>query len=458
MSRDAAAPRTRDDLLRSLFMSAGAGAQAGTPAPRRTLTRAQLAERISQGEVLVLRRRLVYKLDRWVHQHPGGELSILHFVGRDAKDEIEVYHSEDTINRLMFRFVIAHLAEEDCTDVAKGKVYKPLVPPVQLGYRDGRLDHPHAHLDAVAEAGFKTTDRITKFPLPVGMLEPPAPSERVKPLREARISAAFEEMHADVKDAGLYELRPHNYVRECARYITAGVLSVLFFRVAPVLTPVPSFIAYMLSAVCLGFLWHQVTFAAHDAGHTGITHIYWVDRLIGVMLASYLGGLSLIWWCDNHDVHHLVTNHPEHDPDIQHMPIFAISPSLVHGTRLSREGEAQSKEEGAAPAPTGLWSSYYRRVMEFDVFAKFLLYYQHRLYFIIMSLARFNLYALSYGFLLTKARRDRWLAIEATGVVFFWYWLSQWVLRNMPDWRVGLAYMLVSHIVTSPLHVQVHRR
>ena len=62
--------------------------------PKRVLTRAQLAERIAQGEVLVVPPPLVYKLDNWIHRHPGGDVAILHFVGRDAKDEIEVYHSD----------------------------------------------------------------------------------------------------------------------------------------------------------------------------------------------------------------------------------------------------------------------------------------------------------------------------------------------------------------------------
>ena len=105
-----------------------------------TLTRSQLAERIAQGESLVLHRRKIYKLDRWLATHPGGELAILHFVGRDATDEIEAYHSDDTVARLMSRFVIGYL------DHADWDHYKPLVPPVQLGYRKGKLDHPHAQV------------------------------------------------------------------------------------------------------------------------------------------------------------------------------------------------------------------------------------------------------------------------------------------------------------------------
>mgnify|MGYP002758942187 FL=1 len=68
-------------------------AQAAELRPRTVWTRAEVAKRIAQGEVLVLRRGLIYRLNSWVHKHPGGELAILHFVGRDARDEIEVYLS-----------------------------------------------------------------------------------------------------------------------------------------------------------------------------------------------------------------------------------------------------------------------------------------------------------------------------------------------------------------------------
>ncbi len=47
----------------------------------------------------------------------------------------------------------------------------------------------------------------------------------------------------------------------------------------------------------------------------------------------------------------VVTNHPEHDPDIQHIPFFAISPKFFGS----------------------LWSTYYKRVMEFDGFSRMMI-------------------------------------------------------------------------------------
>ena len=119
----------------------------------------------------------------------------------------------------------------------------------------------------------------------------------------------------------------------------------------------------------------------------GITHNHFVDHMIGSVIADYIGGLSIGWWCDNHDVHHLVTNHPEHDPDIQHMPFFAISPRFL----------VQHSDSGQTSGTPGLWSSYYRRILAFDAPSRLLLTIQHKVYYVVMSLGRFNLYANSYG-------------------------------------------------------------
>jgi delta8-fatty-acid desaturase len=56
-----------------------------------------------------------------------------------------------------------------------------------------------------------------------------------------------------------------------------------------------------------------------------ITHDYFIDTALGVFIASFLGGVSLTWWKANHNIHHIVTNSPEHDPDIQHLPFIATS-------------------------------------------------------------------------------------------------------------------------------------
>lgn len=71
-----------------------------------------------------------------------------------------------------------------------------------------------------------------------------------------------------------------------------------------------------LSAIMFGVFWHGLSFTVHDAGHHSVTCNKKFDDIFGCMLASFCGGLSVQWWKHNHNVHHIVTNEPEHDPDI----------------------------------------------------------------------------------------------------------------------------------------------
>ena len=130
------------------------------------------------------------------------------------------------------------------------------------------------------------------------------------------------------------------------------------------------------------------------------------------------------------------------DPDIQHLPFFAISPAFF----------------------SSLWSSYYKRILHFDRFANFFTAIQHKLFYVVMAFARFNLYALSYRFLFKKAfdkkraRGGRWAyLLEIAGILFFWSWFGS-LLYGCGSWSKALVYLLVSHAVTSPLHVQVTTR
>lgn len=45
---------------------------------------------------------------------------------------------------------------------------------------------------------------------------------------------------------------------------------------------------------------------------------------LSIIVADFFGGLFLEWWKRNHNVHQMVTNAPDHDPDIEHMPLMAV--------------------------------------------------------------------------------------------------------------------------------------
>jgi delta8-fatty-acid desaturase len=45
---------------------------------------------IAAGHLIVISEQRVLQLDAWVAIHPGGRLPILHMVGKDATDQINV--------------------------------------------------------------------------------------------------------------------------------------------------------------------------------------------------------------------------------------------------------------------------------------------------------------------------------------------------------------------------------
>ena len=243
------------------------------------------------------------------------------------------------------------------------------------------------------------------------------------------ITEKYRALHQRIRNEGLFECNYVSYLIEICRYIFLFTMCLLSLRWG----------YYALGGVFLGMFWHQLVFTAHDAGHMGITHDFTTDTVIGIIVADFLGGLSMGWWKRSHNVHHIVTNSPEHDPDIEHMPLFAISPRFFESLR----------------------STYYERVMTYDPVAKFVIRYQSYLYYPILTLGRFNLYRLSWEYLLLglgpskgPAWWHRWL--EIAGHVFFWTWFGYGIVyKSIPTVGGRITFIMISHMITAPVHVQI---
>jgi fatty acid desaturase len=326
------------------------------------LTRAQVAERVAQGQTLVILHHQVYDLTKWATSHPGGALPLLRMAGKDATDAVIAFHSARVIQERMGHFCIATLAD-------------PLpTPPIALAFRalEGRLHR---------EGYYRT-------------------------------------------DYGFY-------ARELVRYALFWV-GMLYTTVY--LGPQHSGF-YVLGALLGAALWHQAAFFGHDSGHNAISHDQRTDFLVGSFVASAMGGLSLGWWKSNHNVHHLVTNDPEHDPDIQHLPFFAVTTAFFKS----------------------IHSSYYGATLHFDRWAQRIIPYQHYLYYVVLAFGRFNLYAQSWIYLLSPGKgggKVPYRAWELGGLVLFWVWYSA-LLRTLPGWGWRAFYLLLSHAATVFLHLQI---
>ncbi|KAL2218442.1 delta 6-fatty acid desaturase [Thermoascus aurantiacus ATCC 26904] len=424
------------------------------------LSRRQIEGMIAEGRHIFIFENRVIKADAWMKFHPGGEKAIQHMVGRDATDEINALHSEEARQR-MLSFQIGRIEgrwinflppiqggrfrpynkDEDCSedfsDDSSQESSRPASPI---------FDEADENSSVRRRKSTSTTISSVPSTPPMGEKFEPRPFfldartqeeiildiSKYPPLDAARqesIRQKYRALDDRIRAEGLYNCNYFSYFIECCRYTLFASLSYYFLRLG----------WYGTSAFFLGCFWHQLVFTAHDAGHMGITHNFHVDTVIGIIIADFLGGLSLGWWKRNHNVHHIVTNSAEHDPDIQHMPFFAISHRFL----------------------TNLFSTYYERVMKFDAVAQVMLKYQDYLYYPILLFGRFNLYRLSWEYLLLgqapkkgPAWWHRWL--ELVGQVFFWTWFGYAVLYcSIPDWRNRVLFVLVSHMVTAPLHVQI---
>ncbi|RBR17631.1 uncharacterized protein FIESC28_06455 [Fusarium coffeatum] len=439
-------------------------------APERTpklMNRDDVEALIAEGRHITIFHNQVIKMDAWMPYHPGGDKAMLHLVGKDASDEIDALHCYETRQHVL-RYRIGRVEG----------IWENLLPPIQGGVYRTRKEIEQANAEGESNKDHDSSAPSTRVPSPVfdeevtegvrqrkddkkknGARAPSVSSassvdetdtdgmsyldtithehirldlEKYPPPdkeTQARVASKYRELHQKVYDTGLYNCNYKAYGIEILRYTALGVGSAVCLR----------YEWYALSAFLLGALWHQLSFTVHDAGHMGITHNYLVDSCIGALIADFMGGLSIGWWKRNHNVHHVITNAPEHDPDIEHMPLFAVSHRLLGSLR----------------------STYYERVMSYDAVAKVLLRIQAWTYYPLLALARFNLYRLSWDFLLMGRgpKKGPGLAIwwlEIIGQVFFWTWFGYGLVYNMlPDNWTRFYFVMISNITASPLHVQI---
>jgi delta8-fatty-acid desaturase len=262
----------------------------------------------------------------------------------------------------------------------------------------------------------------------------------------ALIIEKYRALDKHLRDSGMYTTRLSFYWLNLAKFIVmySSVFYLVLWRIVPSIelhssTAMESTLSFtywstvVLASVLLGMFWHQVAFVAHDAGHISITGNYALDWNIGWMLGNCFGGVSIGWWKSSHNTHHIITNHPEHDPDIQHLPVFAITPLFFQN----------------------LYSSFHKRFLFFDAASRFLVQFQHLLYYPIMMLARFNLYLQSVIFLVTDKDTNKRCYQEGLGLGCFWLWFGWLMSRMSASLATQLVFLFVSHAVTFLLHLQI---
>ena len=72
----------------------------------------------------------------------------------------------------------------------------------------------------------------------------------------------------------------------------------------------------LVVAAFLAFVFTQIGFIGHDAGHRQIFRTRRANDLVGLLLGNLALGLSFGWWVDKHNRHHANPNTEDKDPDI----------------------------------------------------------------------------------------------------------------------------------------------
>lgn len=86
------------------------------------------------------------------------------------------------------------------------------------------------------------------------------------------------------------------------------------------------------NAVFLGFVFTQMGFIVHDAGHRQLLHAGWKNDLIGILHANLLLGFSYTRWVVPHNLHHGKPNQLGADPDLN-FAVFAFTQALASQKR-----------------------------------------------------------------------------------------------------------------------------
>ncbi|NUM43329.1 MAG: fatty acid desaturase [Anaerolineales bacterium] len=163
----------------------------------------------------------------------------------------------------------------------------------------------------------------------------------------------------------------------------------------------------MANAVYLAFVFGQIGFIAHDAGHRQGFHTPKQNDFWGILHANLLIGMSFGWWVDKHNQHHAHPNQEDLDPDID-IPVVAFT-------------EKAALEKRGIP--------------------RFIVKHQKYFFFPLLLFEAYSLHVGSIGFLITrKDWKHRNVEIVLFGLHLLWYFALIFLALGP---GLGLAFILL---------------
>lgn len=129
----------------------------------------------------------------------------------------------------------------------------------------------------------------------------------------------FRDLLTLVRQSGLLAKQPTYYVRKMLLNFALLVFAFLLiakFQANPWIE--------ICNAAFLAFIFAQLGFIVHDAGHQEICTGPAGNEALGLIHSNLLLGFSYSWWFHKHNSHHCSPNHVTGDPDVE-IPLFAFT-------------------------------------------------------------------------------------------------------------------------------------
>ena len=159
-------------------------------------------------------------------------------------------------------------------------------------------------------------------------------SPRNQQLPSIGTAGDFAELTRIIQEKGLLEKRLGYYTFKVLSTLALLALSITFLLV------VENFWLQLVNAAFLAFVFGQIGYVGHDAGHLGVCRSVRGNRIIGYCV-NFLISLSQSWWITQHNQHHRTPNNLEEDPHTL-IPLLAFS------------GRERPAQEGHSPAVGGV--------------------------------------------------------------------------------------------------------
>lgn len=246
----------------------------------------------------------------------------------------------------------------------------------------------------------------------------------LKDFEVSEVSKDYRKLAFEFAKLGLFEKKGHGTM-----YSLISIAFMLSLVVYGVLRS-ESVLVHFGCGLLLGFLWIQSAYVGHDSGHYQVMSSPGYNRVAQMLAGNCLTGISMAWWKWTHNAHHIACNSLDYDPDLQHIPVFAVSSKLFNS----------------------ITSCFYGRKLEFDPVARFLVSYQHWTYYPVMCVARVNLFVQTL-LLLFSTRSIPHRALNILGILVFWTWFPL-LVSCLPNWSERVMFVLASFVVTSIQHIQ----